>query len=50
MADHSNPCAGCEQSSETRVSVQDKAIRESRSKPPLRVVFMGTPDFAAVIL
>lgn len=35
---------------ESRKSVQEKAGRAAQDKPPLRVVFMGTPEFAAVIL
>lgn len=31
-------------------SVQAMAEREAKQHPPLRVVFMGTPEFAAVIL
>lgn len=51
MTDNSDPCSGCTGTPGTdRISVQDKAASQAKTKPPLRAVFMGTPDFAATIL
>lgn len=51
MAENSDPCSGCSGTSAPgRLSVQNKAASQAKAKPPLRAVFMGTPDFAATIL
>lgn len=43
----SDPCASCQ---EAENKTQAKARAAGEAKSPLRVVFMGTPDFAARIL
>lgn len=44
--DSGKDCSSCGAST----SVQTKAAHEARKMPPLKAVFMGTPDFAASIL
>ena len=48
LAGSPDSCQGC--SGAARSSIQAKAEKAAAEREPLRCVFMGTPDFAAIIL